>query len=248
MTFTLPSDASLALIGFLGAVASAVTGYLVAERRLRAEHSLKRALGSRIRELLEINESPARRFSSIKNHLKGLPDDEIRRSLVEAGAISMETDGGEEVWGLAYRLKRAVAPVSEAPFTLVPVMYSTTAPADAARERLKGSLKQIQETSGTPVLEEAQNDMLEFLGDREGMFPPTLSVQQDGAIRAKWANGGPEPQQVNITFPGGGVVQFKLHTRLEHGTVRTCSGTDTIAGVIGLLRHNGYFNLIFADF
>jgi hypothetical protein len=45
-----------------------------------------------------------RTFGTIRLHLGGFGDDELRRILVRAGAVRFETEIGEEIWGLYERI------------------------------------------------------------------------------------------------------------------------------------------------
>ena len=45
-----------------------------------------------------------RSFRILRHHLGGYGDDDLRRILVQAGAVRFETEAGEEVWGLYERV------------------------------------------------------------------------------------------------------------------------------------------------
>jgi hypothetical protein len=52
------------------------------------------------KSLLQDERWKKRSFKAIKNRLGGFEDNELRKILVRAGAISFESDKGEELWGL----------------------------------------------------------------------------------------------------------------------------------------------------
>jgi hypothetical protein len=57
-----------------------------------------------IRALLEHEQWRIRSFNEIKRRVRGFEDDELRKLLVRAGAITFEfTRGGKEMWGLRER-------------------------------------------------------------------------------------------------------------------------------------------------
>jgi hypothetical protein len=61
-----------------------------------------------------------RSFRSLKYHLSGFTDDELRKILVRAGAIRL-TAGGQEIWGLLSRNRKylSIDEIEEAPTTEV---------------------------------------------------------------------------------------------------------------------------------
>lgn len=69
--------------------------------RLKREFRLEFATEAAIRALLSVGTYEMRTFDKIKHHLPGLTDDnELRRYLIRAGAVSFKRGDGTELWGL----------------------------------------------------------------------------------------------------------------------------------------------------
>ena len=65
------------------------------------------------RQLLEWKKYPQRKFTTIQHFLKGFEDNELRKILIRAGAVSFDgedTGGKIEYWGLIERNKDKVFP------------------------------------------------------------------------------------------------------------------------------------------
>ncbi len=74
------------------------------EDRLRAELRTEFMAEEAIRQLLQHPNWAQRSFDAIKRRLGGFQDDELRRHLVRAGAVTFWSDSGnEEWWGLRER-------------------------------------------------------------------------------------------------------------------------------------------------
>jgi hypothetical protein len=76
--------------------------------RLRREFQLEFAAETAARALLDDPRWKLRTFDTIKRHLGGFEDDELRKLLVRAGAIRFRGPEGEELWGLLDRNKDAL--------------------------------------------------------------------------------------------------------------------------------------------
>jgi hypothetical protein len=74
------------------------------------------------RAMLRDRQSHYRTFRSLKYHLSGFTDDELRKILVRAGGIRL-TAGGQEVWGLLSRNRSylSIDDIKEVPTTEVTV-------------------------------------------------------------------------------------------------------------------------------
>jgi|GEM_PF-427252 len=109
---------------------------LFAERRMRQEYKLDFAAEYVARRLLKHPDWKWRSFETIKHHLGGFEDDELRRILVRAGAIrSVDRSKDVEVWGLVQRVnistkrrRDTVAAISRSqrvdkPFEVTPQLY-----------------------------------------------------------------------------------------------------------------------------
>ena len=80
-----------------------------AMRRLRTELKLEFATEAALRDLLSDKRYKMRSFPQLKKRLKGLEDDELRKALIRAGAVSFrkrgagDNDEASELWGLRER-------------------------------------------------------------------------------------------------------------------------------------------------
>ena len=81
----------------LGVIASIVVAYITAlltarneEKRLREELKLEYSAEKAIIELLGNRGWELRSFKTIKHHIRGFDDDELRRLLVRSGAIAFQ--------------------------------------------------------------------------------------------------------------------------------------------------------------
>jgi|SRR5579863_2772984 hypothetical protein len=72
-------------------------------QRLRREFQLEFAAETAAKALLEDRRFEQRTFTTIKRHLRGFEDDELRKLLVRAGAVCFESQTGDELWGLLER-------------------------------------------------------------------------------------------------------------------------------------------------
>lgn len=90
------------------ALTAAVTGlitFAVQERRLRTELRTEFMAEQAAKILLETDRWKKRSFAEIKKRLAGFGDDDLRKILVRAGAVSFEANDGGELWGLISRNK-----------------------------------------------------------------------------------------------------------------------------------------------
>ena len=71
--------------------------------RLRREFALEFAAETAARALLEDERWPMRSFETIRRHLGGFENDDLRELLVRAGAVRFTSNEGEELWGLLKR-------------------------------------------------------------------------------------------------------------------------------------------------
>lgn len=89
------SGFSAGLLSFLGAWLAFKRQYLTEDKAINT-----------ITALLKSKKWEKRSFNAIKNRLKGFKDDELRKLLVAAGAISFESkENEEELWGLISKNK-----------------------------------------------------------------------------------------------------------------------------------------------
>ena len=99
----------------VGVVGSLVVAFFTARwaavqqrEKLRQELKLEFSVETAIVHLLEHPSYQTRSFDKIKRHIRGFEDDELRKSLVRAGAVVVREKDGEEMWGLLNLNKDAV--------------------------------------------------------------------------------------------------------------------------------------------
>jgi hypothetical protein len=100
-----------ACVALVTAVLTTGLTLLVAERKLRREHSLDFAAERVARQLMLHPQWEWRTFSTIRHFLGGFDDDELRRVLVRAGAVRGSGTGDQELWGLLDRHRNIGSPV-----------------------------------------------------------------------------------------------------------------------------------------
>lgn len=92
-----------AVVSLIVGVASALVTVWLQRDRLRTELKLEFATETAIRELLSDKRFPERKrtFRAIGRRLNGLREDDLRRALIRAGAVSFKRrKDDEELWGL----------------------------------------------------------------------------------------------------------------------------------------------------
>ena len=111
LTIALVSGAVSILVALLSGLLSGYGAARLQRQRLRAELKLEFATETAIRDLLGDSrfKGHKRSFAAIKKRLPGFTDDELRRHLIRAGAISFRKHGTEgdeaELWGLRELVK-----------------------------------------------------------------------------------------------------------------------------------------------
>jgi len=85
------------------AFVTAFLTFLVQERKLRRDYMLEFMAENVARELLESEKWEKRSFGAIKARLGGFEDNELRKILVRAGAVSFRAKNRDELWGLLKR-------------------------------------------------------------------------------------------------------------------------------------------------
>ena len=91
-------------VALVTAVITTVATLFIADKKLRRDYQLEYA-AERIAQQLMMDKSwRLRSFDTIKRHLGGFGDDELRRILVRSGAIRFVTKKDKtELWGLLER-------------------------------------------------------------------------------------------------------------------------------------------------
>lgn len=104
-----------------GVISSAITS-AIAWQRMNREFRLHNRAEAVAHELLSHPHWKWRSFTILRHHLGGFTDDELRKILVQAGAVRFETAKGLEIWGLYKRvgtvLKQPRYPTIGEPFTV----------------------------------------------------------------------------------------------------------------------------------
>ena len=84
--------------------------WVVAERRIRRDYMLQFRAETAARKLLQREGYRFRTFKTLSHHLGGFGDDELRKILVQCGALRFYDREGGEVWGLLDRVGDALEP------------------------------------------------------------------------------------------------------------------------------------------
>ncbi|HEY9044904.1 MAG TPA: hypothetical protein VIN08_03375 [Ohtaekwangia sp.] len=105
-------SALLALAGtIVGGIVTTITSYFLQKQRFDQEVKLKQEdyktefmAETTARHFLNHRSFTDRSFETLRNHLGGFEDDELRKILVRAGAIRIMRDDGTEWWRLLSRM------------------------------------------------------------------------------------------------------------------------------------------------
>jgi hypothetical protein len=103
-----------AAVALITGLLTGLVTFVVAERKLRRDFGLDFAAERVAHELMK-SRWRLRSFDVIKFHLGGFDDDELRKTLVKAGAIRFESRSGYELWGLLRR-NRDLLGVTQVPW------------------------------------------------------------------------------------------------------------------------------------
>lgn len=110
-------DAALwsTLSALLGAVVGGGISYLLNRQQLANQlrvqqetHKVEYMAETTARHFLSHKGYTDRSFETLRNHLGGFPDDELRRILVRAGAIRVYREDGSEWWRLLARMEEYI--------------------------------------------------------------------------------------------------------------------------------------------
>jgi hypothetical protein len=105
-------SAILALLGtVVGGIVTVLTSYFLQKQRFEQEVKLKQEdnktefmAENTAKHFLSHKSFTDRSFETLRNHLGGFDDDELRKILVRAGAIRVSRDDGSEWWRLLSRM------------------------------------------------------------------------------------------------------------------------------------------------
>ena len=97
-------DALLSFLSSLrGALIGAATAVTVAARARKRQYKLEDRSEELLFRLLGHERFRLRTFATIKYHVAGFEDNELRKALIRAGALRFEDALGAETWGLLDR-------------------------------------------------------------------------------------------------------------------------------------------------
>ena len=91
------------IVSLITALVTAITAFQLQERKLKWELRTEFMAEQAAQSLLQHNKWKKRSFHEIKKRLGGFEEDELRKILVRAGAVSFEGKDGLELWGLVSR-------------------------------------------------------------------------------------------------------------------------------------------------
>lgn len=97
----------LAAVG--ASLLTTISTIIVNDRRMGREFRLHFQAETIVRKLLQHPRWRLRTFDTIKYHIGGFKDDDLRKILVQAGALRFHDRSGVEVWGLIERNKDRLA-------------------------------------------------------------------------------------------------------------------------------------------
>lgn len=83
-------------------------GWFLATQRMRREFALHFRAEEAARKLLLQKKYRFRTFKTLSYHLGGFGDDELRKILVQCGAVRFRDASGDEIWGLLERVGDAL--------------------------------------------------------------------------------------------------------------------------------------------
>lgn len=95
-----------AVIGAAASICVSLLANWVIWARYRAEFATELSVEAAIRHFLSLHHLRYRSFPMIRHHLGGFSSNELRRSLVRAGAVRFMAADGTELWALRSRVKR----------------------------------------------------------------------------------------------------------------------------------------------
>ena len=90
-------------VSAITALITAIAAFHLQERKLKWELRTEFMAEQAVRTLLQHKKWQKRSFDEIKRRLGGFGEDELRKILVRAGAVSFEGKDGVELWGLVSR-------------------------------------------------------------------------------------------------------------------------------------------------
>ncbi len=127
--FALSDALATGLLGVLAGAFGALATLFMNERRVRRQYRLDLSAEALARELLTHRKWRLRNFATIKRHMGGFADDELRQILVRAGAVRFAAEDGGEWWGLLRRNRNLLSGKEAPPQGAPPAAQSPVPPA-----------------------------------------------------------------------------------------------------------------------
>ena len=109
-----------ALSALLGAIIGGLLSYFLQKQRfqhelklLKEEHKTEFMAENTVKHFLNHKKFTDRSFDTIRKHLGGFEDDELRKILVRSGAIRIYREDGTEWWRLLSRMDEFIERVKK---------------------------------------------------------------------------------------------------------------------------------------
>ena len=96
-------EVTSAVVAGVVALLVALPSAWYASVRFKREFALEFRAETLLRRLLSDPRWRLRTFKTIRHHVAGFEDDDLRRTLIRAGAVRFQDDSGAEIWGLLER-------------------------------------------------------------------------------------------------------------------------------------------------
>lgn len=94
-----------AIVSVVTAILSSIVTFRVANKNHMRQYKLDYQVEALVLKFLNHPKWRFRTFKTIKHHISGFEDDELRKILVSVGAIKFTDDNGIELWGLFDRVQ-----------------------------------------------------------------------------------------------------------------------------------------------
>jgi hypothetical protein len=93
------------VVSIVTAVISSIITFRVSEKKHEREYKLDYSVEEIVLKFLNHPKWRFRTFKTIKYHIAGFEDNELRQILLRVGAIRFEDGEGAEIWGLFERIQ-----------------------------------------------------------------------------------------------------------------------------------------------
>ena len=96
------------IISILVAAITALVTLWIAQERHKREYKFEISVERTVLIFLSDKRFKSRKFDTIKRHIRGLKDDDLRKILLSVGAVCIENEEGDELWGLYDQINRKI--------------------------------------------------------------------------------------------------------------------------------------------